>query len=225
MVCDSTGKRGGKVKVTIAELEKKFWWWRHPNAAFAFDKKTTMTKRKPDAEFFMGLEPWKSGLEWAAWAWELARRTETTLGRLPQFIQLQNIDALGVKILFGKSEDYFTYVYKLNCSKPDPGYSHPVMWPLAMNDNALVREFKKFIASERADFGVSERKGSRQSEVSQGPRWGWVENLDLVRFGIRGKTALIHNQKDFNRTLAKARSRMRRYRKELEASNIAYLLR
>ncbi|HRT10395.1 MAG TPA: hypothetical protein P5233_18595 [Candidatus Paceibacterota bacterium] len=184
-------------KVTIDELRRTAWWWQRKNGIWEFDPATTMTRIKAvpagatQSAFKCGY--WKQGVERTAWAYELARRAKRAPA-LPPFVDLSDAQAAALFDLWGdRAERTFTWTespYRLEAA---PGHTYPVMFNLNASDHALIESFKIFLADQRRIHGIRPKRFSRGTKSSQGPRWDWVQLLDLDRHGLRGKCALARN--------------------------------
>jgi hypothetical protein len=203
------------MKPTLSQLEKT-WWWRKSNAVWTFETETTMTRAvKPERVYKAGI--WKGGMETAAFAWELARR-HPDAPDLPPFPKLSDLLALELVARFGKSE--IAWIEESgDAMKSQAGYSMPAVWPLHLPDYTLEIRFREFIAEQRAEQGITAKKG-RASESSQGPRWRWVELLDLARNAIRAKSTLAHGRDFDKRRHMEARARCKATWLELQTSGL-----
>src|ERR1035441_9783324 len=205
------------MKVTVETLKRKVWWWGKTNGVWTFDRPTTMTRAVNPYGYYRGGQ-WKGGVETAAFAWELARRHQDAPA-LPPFPRIPDLLAFELTALFGKREvapvdekESWTMNFRA-------GYSMPCIWPLDLPDNALETRFRRFIAEQRAEQGITPKRG-RAYESSKGPCWRWVELLDLALNCIRPKSILpqAHGRDFDKRTYMKARARRKAVWRELEAS-------
>jgi hypothetical protein len=197
-------------KATVDSLIRTQWWWRKPNPNWEFDPATTMTRRKRaqcvGKEYF-----WKGGEERAAWSYELLRRCKEAPS-LPPYPEVTSAQAAELRRLFGTSEDVWVMSWGPGI-KQEPNYSMPAIWNLGANDHMLLESFRDFIAEQRHAQGIKPRRG-RAGVSSQGPRWRWVELLDLSREQIRQKAVHAHgdfgwDQRTFMEAKKAARSCLR----------------
>jgi hypothetical protein len=191
-----------------------------PDKIWTFDPQTTMTKAV-DPYVLYGGNQWKGGSERGAFAWELARH-HPDAPTLPPYPRIPDLLKFELTHLFGKRECAPTDEKESWTMKFRPGYSMPCIWPLEVPDSELVRRFKRFIAEQRAEWGVVPKQGQGY-ESSQGPRWRWVELLDLARNRVRAKSTLAHGRDFDKRCYKKARARSEAVWRKLEAIGIPRL--
>lgn len=152
---------------TVSQLEKNWWW------------------RKCDFEGLVHGRLWKEGFRWAAWHWELLRRSEGA-DSLPPYHELNDWQAFELCNLFGKTETPWIEISGAN--KSERGYSDPSIWPLKLPINTLKKRFVNFILEQRQKYKVVQH--SKAAETSKPPSWRLVEALDIDRHGIRKKAFL-----------------------------------
>lgn len=153
---------------------------------------------------------WYYGADFAAYAYELARRADRKL-ELKEYPELSMDESFFLINIFGNGKARkcdALYVTNLDPSQPiksRTGYSHPVIFRLDAPMNTLRQVFEKFIKEQREIGNIKPRKSP--GETSKRPPWNYVELLDEV--DLRGKRPT--QGIDPQRTLRTARAGARKH--------------
>lgn len=181
------------MKPTRAELTKEFWWNHidpekldfenvfEPIMANVSDRSGKKIGEIPFPNPLIGY--WDFGRDFAAYAYELARRVDRKL-KLKAYPQLSPEESQFLFRTFGDNKSRKTY--ELSICNVDPklplesriGYSQPAIWKLDAPKNTLVTGFLWFIEQQQKLNGIKPRK--TPGDTSKNPPWQYVELLDEV---------------------------------------------
>ncbi len=169
------------MKPTPEQLAKTFWWNQidainedfeqvfPPNVSGSFTQPNSL------------ICDWNFGRDFAAYAYELARRADRRL-KLKPYPKLVVDESQFLFRAFGAKKERKTYqIYIRNLHpteslKGRAGYSQPAIWKLDAPINTLKKSFEKFIEQQQNQQGISPRK--TPGNTSKSPPWNYVELLD-----------------------------------------------
>ena len=192
---------------------KDHWWWR------LVDDKDEDFKRVFPQTTARGITQnsvlvwwWYHGQEFAACAYELARRANPSLN-LRRYPDLTADEGLLLHKLFGPGKSRKTNALFIHCGDPKfpltakAGYSQPIIFRLDGTDRNLVQVFKKFIKRQRQQNGIKPRKAP--GETSKRPPWRYIELLDFAENGEQAPKA--PHAEDQDRSLRRAKKDAKAY--------------
>ncbi len=160
---------------TEPELINKIWWWRREtkNRVFIDQNHTTRSKNGSSRE-------WKEVLEPIAFAYEMARRHDRSIG-WPSFSSLSRAEQLDFQCIIPPAPEaippwktcagFQGFVSKFSSEE----YLGPIVVNLKVSNNLIIEALLKEIeiARIRGRISVTDEKRGR------GLSWRWPELLDL----------------------------------------------
>jgi hypothetical protein len=177
VVCDFAGGKAMKTK----KIEKWFWW----NEIDAAKEEFEGVFKSHDAGCGI-IQPnfliwhWDMGRDFAAYSYELLRRSEGSLNFRP-YPKLNAEESQFLFRAFGskKSRRVEAIVIRnLDPNRPlEPrrGYSIPTVWRLDAPEGSLIKSFRLFIRQERDEKKITATK--KPGQTSKSPPWHYVEIL------------------------------------------------
>jgi hypothetical protein len=199
------------MKPTSEQISKNFWWNQidpiNENFENVFPSKVSGSFTQPNNLIC----DWNFGRDFAAYAYELARRADRKL-KLRPYPKLTVDESQFPFRAFGEKKGRKTYqvcIRNFHAAEPlasQAGYSQPVIWKLDAPKNTLIKSFEKFIEQQQNQHGIKPRK--TPGDTSKSPPWNYVELLDKADLlGV----AHIDRAADPERTLRTARSDAKKY--------------
>ena len=192
---------------------KDHWWWRLVDDKDEdFKRVFPQTTARGMIQNSMLVWWWYHGQEFAAYAYELARRANPGLN-LRQYPDLTANEGLLLHKLFGPGKSRKTNALFIHCVDPAfpmttrAGYSQPIIFRLDGTDRNLVQIFKDFIKRQRQQHGIRARKAP--GETSKRPPWRYIELLDLAECGEQMPKA--SHAVDQERSLRRAKRNAKAY--------------
>jgi len=161
--------------MTKAEVEKEFWWKHDLEKAFPPTRLDVFCKSKKIEEITSPnvlIWDWSFGQDFAAYAYELARRPGGKL-KLRPYPELNHDESLFLFRTFGQNKDHAPKgAWRSDLKNPAEarnGYSEARRWRLDIPIGTLKAIFEKFILSQRQAQGIKQR--IKSGSVAKPPAW------------------------------------------------------
>jgi hypothetical protein len=205
------------MKISLAKLDKEFWWKRinkvFPPKTIAILQTGIKIGELQQPHFLIW--DWHQGRDYAAFAYELARRADRNINFRP-YPKLNPDESQFLFRTFGAGKDRKSdsdYIYSLSSTPIDaqPGYSVPVIWRLDLPIGTLKKSFEKFIRKQSSEQSIKPRL--KPGSTSKNPPWIFAEYIDYDDYGCQ-----IQNDKsDPQRSLRKARELAKTYLQDFKS--------